>query len=185
MNWSAYEAIALVIMAAIEAITIFLALRERRAKKKAEDELNQIHRRGTAPYFRPSEEIVSNLWINTSTGGIACIPSIHPAVLRKSRNEVRIDDSESVFLVVENLGEAAHVISVKLDNETISLDQEPDMDSAHGFQYFVYPYQKAKHGKEQRVSLAFETRSGVQDTHLYVTRHGCRFLQRVDPPLPH
>jgi hypothetical protein len=171
-------------MAVIEAVTIVLALRERRAKRKAENELRQIRRRGDAPFLQPSDKMVSNLWVNTATGGISCIPSINALVLHKSRKQVQLEDGQLVYFVVENTGESARAVSIKLDDEIISLQREPDVQGAHGLQYLVYPYRKAKHGKDQRLSLSFETRSGVQDIHYYCLRHGFWALRRIDPTLP-
>ena len=61
---------------------------------------------------------------------------------------------------------------------------EAAMQNARGRIFLEYPYEKVLHGKEQQITVSFETDDGIQDTHLYSTKHGFRILARVDPPMP-
>jgi len=103
-------------------------------------------------------------------------------VLSIIRNEVAEDMAEGdlVILVIDNQGEAAPRVLVKLDGQAIELIGEPDIDGAHGLHFIKYPFKPSLRGMEQRVELWFES-SGVQDTHLYRTEHGRRVLCRIDP----
>jgi hypothetical protein len=161
--------------------------RERAAKEKAESELKEIRRRSNAPYLRPNDSRLNGLyWDRGQPGRISFVTPLHGNLLCQLRNEVDLkpEDEQIVLFVVDNIGESARSVTLKLDNETISMQREADMQNAHGFYFLVYPYKKAKHGAEQRLALSFESATGVQDTHIYKTRHGIRLLQRTDPPLP-
>ena len=54
MDWQAGETVALVVMAAFEAVTLFFYFREKASKDRAEKELKIIKRRGEAPFLQPS-----------------------------------------------------------------------------------------------------------------------------------
>lgn len=185
-NWEADEAVALVVMAVIEAVTLFYFFREKSAKDRAERELKEIKRRGDAPYFAPCDKIFGQLYFNTEKDGVHCWLDDSGNVLCYMRGEVEnsCPPGTPVIFVVENLGEQARSVNVKLDGEEIAFKQEADINNANGLQFFEYPYQSEKRGKEQTISISFETRNGVQDVHRYVTRHGFRILQRIDPALP-
>lgn len=182
MDWDIVKSVSAAGGAVVALAGFFWGLRERRGKKRAEDELKKIRRRGDAPFFRPSDELVGNLY-HQEYEQILFIP-FGSGVLCSSHAEVKLEDGQPVFFVVENHGRAANSVVMKLDGGPISLRQEPDIEAAHGLQYLVYPYSRAKHGQDQELVISFETESGVQDTHRYVLRHGMRFLRRVDPPLP-
>ena len=107
-----------------------------------------------------------------------------PALLCDYKTEVSLNDGEMVLLPVENTGRAARGVTVKLDGVSIVLEREIDIEGAHGLTCLMYPYEKAKHGMEQRITLSFESESGEHDTHTYLTKHGCRQLNRINPPLP-
>jgi hypothetical protein len=115
--------------------------------------------------------------------GISCMDK---CTLCAMQTEVKegAEDGDEVVLVVENIGQAARSVKLKLDGESISFHQEAEMQHAGGHQYIMYSYRKSKHGQEQKLTVSFESGSGVQDTHIYATRHGMRFLRRMDPPLP-
>jgi hypothetical protein len=191
MNWQAFEAIATVVMALIAGISAAWAFQEYRSRKRAETatqkaelELKQIRRRGDAPFLKPSDLRFNALYVGATNNEIRFFPAGEPSMLCAFREEVELEDGRSVIFVVENVGKAAPSVSLKLDGEAISVQREADMDHAHGLQFLVYPYHKSKHGKEQILTLSFESASGVQDSHRYLTRHGFRVLHRIDPPTP-
>lgn len=154
-------------------------------RRAGNHELRQVGRRGDAPFLKPPDVRFVRLFVDSGAGRISMIPYGNKGLLCGSCPEVELKDGESVYFPVENLGETARAVSMELDNVPIGLEREPDMQGARGFHYLVYPYQKARHGQEQALSISFETRRGVQDTHLYLLRHGCRSLKRIDPPPPH
>jgi hypothetical protein len=154
-------------------------------KKKVEDERNLIRRRGSAPFLKPTDEEWVRLFIRDGPGKISMLNHCHPGVLCGSNLEVSgLEDGYRVYFPVENHGQTAPAVSLSLDGVPIALEKEPDYSGAHGFYYFVYHYEKARHGKEQVLALSFETSDGRHDTHRYLLIHGRRVLRRIDPPLP-
>jgi hypothetical protein len=188
MNSQDWESFALVVTMAIEGITLVFYFRERAEKREAELELKQIKRRADAPFLVPSDIVFGAIKYTDENGELRFLRSDSGFVLSWRGNEVVVDrlcaDWNRVFFLVDNAGEAARGMIVKLDGETISLKREADDDDSRGLLYLEYPYKPEKHGKEQTLLLSFETRSGVQDTHRYLTRHGFRVLDRIDPVLP-
>ena len=109
----------------------------------------------------------------------------HPGLLCGSNLEVKgLNDGDTVYFPIEHSGQDARAVSMTLEGERIRLKPEPKMEGARGYYYLEYPYEKAKHGKEQRLVMSFETEDGIQDAHVYLLVHGCRVLKRVDPVLP-
>jgi hypothetical protein len=154
-------------------------------KKAAEDEQTQRRRRGSAPFLKPVNDSWVRLHLDNGAGRTSMLPPTHPAVLCGSTMEVRgLKDGDPVYLPFENHGRDAPAISLKLDGVPVPLGKEPDISSARGYYYLAYPYEKAKHGQEQVLSLSFETTDGMHDTHRYLLVHGRRILRRIDPPLP-
>jgi hypothetical protein len=154
-------------------------------KKRAEDEQTQIRRRGSAPFLKPVDDCWVRLHLDNGQGNISMLPPTRPAVLCGSTMEVKgLKDGDPVYFPFINHGQDAPAISLKLDDVPVPLGKEPDISSAHGYYYFAYPYEKAKHGQEQVLSLSFETTDGRHDTHQYLLVHGRRVLQRIDPALP-
>jgi hypothetical protein len=186
MGWQAGETIALVVMAVFEGVTLIFYFREKAAKDKAEQDLKQIKRRGDAPYLVPSGTVFGQLYFAAGDGEIRAWHVTLGNVLSFQRNEVGSEcpAGNPVILVVDNTGESARGIVVKLDGEEISLKREADLNDAHGLYFLEYPYAPEKRGQEQRIAVSFETQNGVQDTHRYITRHGFRVLQRINPALP-
>ena len=185
-DWQEPESIALVIMGVIELITLVFYFRERRSKNYAEEELKLIKRRGDAPYILPSDTVFGQLYHDFGEGEVKIWSAMNGNVLCFSRGEVPNDcpAGTTIVFVVSNIGEPTKSASVKLDGQPILLKREVDFDDAKGLYFLEYPYAPEKHGKDQILTVSFETRSGAQDTHKYITKHGKRHLERIDPPLP-
>ena len=175
---------------AVESIATFglfvWAILERRARKRADNELEEIKRRGDAPFLTVSnanfqrlhhelKQNVVNVWHATNGNVLSCF-----------RDEVGSDMEKGlpVIFVVDNAGQSTRGIIVKLEGEEIAFKREVDFSGSQGLYFFEYPYDPEKRGKEQKLTFSFETSSGVQDTHIYITRHGMRFLKRINPALP-
>lgn len=189
-HWHIVEAIATAVAAVAASVTTYWAFTERRAKiiaraaqAASELELKNIQRRAHAPFLKPSDDVFNAIYHNVGEGKVAFIPYGEKALLCNSRNEVEASDGDEVIFIVENLGAAARGISVKLEGKPISLRREADMQYAGGRIYLVYPYTKLKHGQDQIITLSFESETGIQNIHKYVTRHGIRVLKRIDPPM--
>jgi len=155
-------------------------------RHKADDELKAIIRRGDAPYFSPSDAVFTSIAVYNESGGIMGWFAKNGNVLNRFRKEVVNDFPIGwpVVFPVDNIGEPARSIMMKLDGEEIPLKREAHKDDSNGLLFLEYAYKPEKHGKEQIITISFETRNGVQDTHRYITRHGFRILKRIDPPLP-
>jgi hypothetical protein len=190
-SWQIVEAISTGVAAVAAAVTTYWAFTERRSKiaaraaqAAAELELKNIKRRAQAPFLKPSNDRFNAIYHNLGGGKVAFVSVGQKFLLSDFLNEVEANDGDEVFLVVENSGAGARGISVKLDGKPISLSREAEMENARGRIYLVYPYEKSKHGKDQIISLSFESDTGLQDTHQYITRHGFRVLRRIDPQMP-
>jgi hypothetical protein len=184
IDWQAVESIALVLMGFFEAVTLYCLYRENKAKKLAEEKLIQIRRRGEAPFWTPCNRLFNDLFCDNGGGNFTAIRAGSPEMLCALREEVQLEDGREVVFVIENSGAATRAASIKLDGEEIFLRQEAKLRSAHELYYLVYPYHKAKHGQDQRMLLSYESAKGVQDTHIYLIKHGFRSLKRVNPALP-
>jgi hypothetical protein len=186
MNLDAIKSISSVASATVALASLLWGFQQHRAKKRAERELSRIRRRGDAPFLRPCNTAFNLLHRRLGAGQIAGWHAGDGALLCFFRDEVeqKLSNGTDVILVVENTGESARAVRLRLDGKEISIEKEPDFQSAHGLQFLVYPYERAKHGQEQQLTVSFETDNGVQDTHSYIIRHGFRILKRVDPPLP-
>lgn len=152
-----------------------------RKRRKAEVELVRIRRRGDAPYLTPSATTTTDLFVGATansaeTAGTDTVLSVFRAEVPKD-----VPAGTPIRFVIENEGEGVRGVSVTLDGQDIDLKQEPELSFAHGLTYLEYPYAPGRHGAEQRLVLAFETASGIQDRHTYIIKHGVRFLKRIDP----
>src|ERR1035438_5475603 len=144
--------------------SLWWAFSEHRAKKRAEVaqaaaelELKNTRRRAHAPFLKPSADRFNAIYHNLGGGKISFVSVGHKSLLSEFRDEVEANDGDEVFFVVENLGASARGISVKLDGKPIFLSREAEMQNSGGRNYLVYPYEKSKHGKDQIISLAFES----------------------------
>jgi len=148
--------------------------------------LSLIKRRGEAPYLSISNANFQQLYHKLEQGVVKVWPATNGNVLCCLRDEVGIDVPEGtpLIFVIDNVGQAVRGLDVKLDGGTIAFKREVDFSNSQGLYFLEYPYDPAKRGKEQKLFISFETNSGVQDTHIYIIRHGMRFLKRIDPPLP-
>jgi hypothetical protein len=153
-----------------------------RKKRKAEADLKLIRRRGDAPYFVPSESTFDRLLVGAARNQAAAASA--DTVLSVFNHEISKEapTGTPVRLVVDNQGQPARRISVTLDGQQIQLRSEPSLEFASGLQFLEYPYAPEKHGKDQTLAISFESTSGVQDRHIYATKHGIRHLVRADPP---
>jgi hypothetical protein len=190
-TWQIVEAISTGVAAVAAAVTTYWAFTERRAKiaaraaqVAAELELKSIQRRAQAPFLKPSADRFNAIYHNLGGGKATFVSVGQKFLLSDFREEVEANDGDEVFFVVENSGAGARGISVKLDGKPIRLSREAEMENSGGHIYLVYPYEKSKHGKDQIISLSFESDTGLQDTHQYTTRHGFRVLRRIDPQMP-
>jgi len=154
-------------------------------KKQAEEDRALTRRRGSAPFLKPVNEDWVQLFVRSGPGKIQLVHFNYPGLLCATTPEVKdLPDGELVYFPVENHGRAAPAVYLALDGKPIALEQEPEVSSSHGYYYFTYPYEKAKHGKEELLAMSFETTDGQHDTHKYLVVHGCRVLKRIDPALP-
>jgi len=152
-----------------------------RKKRKSEAELKLIRRRGEAPYLVPSDNHFDRLFIAASDHEARFADK--EAVLNIFRDEILTNTPAGtpIFLVVENQGKAARRVSVFLDGQEIQLRDEPRLEFASGLTFLQYAYDPKRHGQQQKLVIAFETPSGVQDRHIYTMKHGFRSLRRQDP----
>ncbi|MEP6821017.1 MAG: hypothetical protein ABI946_01570 [Chthoniobacterales bacterium] len=175
------ESLAIAVVGAIIGgfATWLFGIPERRRGAAAEIELKETRRRRQAPFLAPSAKMFQNLY--ESEGGQTYVWT-GDNVLCWNREEMPEDTAEGtpVFFVIENRGQGAERIEVKLDRDKITLGQEPDLDSTNDLTFFKYPYQPAMRGKRQIIEITFESQ-GVKDTHRYETFHGRRALRRIDP----
>jgi hypothetical protein len=190
-DWHIMEAIATAIAAVAASVTTYWAFTERRekiaaraAQAAAQLELKNTQRRAHAPFLKPSTDRFNAIYHNLGNGKVSFVSVGHKSLLSDFRDEVEAKDGDEVFFVVENLGASARGISVKLDGKPITLSREAEMENSRGRIYLVYPYEKSQHGNNQIISLSFESDTGAQDTHQYITRHGFRVLRRIDPKMP-
>ncbi|MBX3747314.1 MAG: hypothetical protein KF833_18550 [Verrucomicrobiae bacterium] len=157
---------------------------ERRAAER-DAQLVEIEHRGDAPAYVLSDGRFTTL-VSRRERPKTIINASYPRVLSAYRNEVdpKVEDSRPVSLVVENCRPEAIFLRLELDGEPVSIHKGSDAGTRADFQWIEYPYDPAKHGSEQTLVLTFETRSGRQGKHRYLTRHGIRTLVRIDPGQP-
>jgi hypothetical protein len=158
-------------------------LLEHRGRKRAEKELNSIRRRGAAPFLQVSNDAFNGLYVPAANNQIQFCSAGAPFLLCFLRDEVdqSLPNGDQVLVVIENTGQTARRVGLKLDGIPVRIGKEADFSSAHGLSFIEYPYDRSLHGKEQKLTISFETSEGIQDTHTYLTRHGFRTLQRIDP----
>ncbi len=156
---------------------------ERTAREQAEAALLAMRRRGDAPLLVPDDSRFNACYTDQGGGKVGWLPCGHAQLLCFNREEVEKDlpAGALVYFLIENRGQEAPCVAVKLDGHPIWIQAEPDMDDRHGFQFLTYPYDPARHGQAQTLEVWFQTRSGFQDTHRYRLVHGQRRLVRVDP----
>ena len=183
MNWEIFW----VAIESIATLGLFVwAILERRARKRADNELQEIKRRGDAPFLTVSNANFQQLYHELKQNVVNVWHATNGNVLSCFRDEVGSDMEKGlpVIFVVDNAGQSARGIIVRLEGEEIAFKREVDFSGSQGLYFLEYPYDPEKRGKEQKLTFSFETSSGVQDAHIYITRHGMRFLKRIDPALP-
>jgi len=152
--------------------------------EKAEAELLAIRRRGDAPLLAVGGKRFNGVYVQTEDpGNVHYYAAGNPHLLCFYREEVERDlaANDAIIFVVENRGQYAPLVEVKLDGQPIEIRNEADLNSAKGLQFLVYPYDPGAHGKPQTIEMRFQAESGRWDTHLYRTVHGRRVLVRIDP----
>ncbi len=176
INWEAIIALAALLWAICEHI----------ARRKAERKLDEIKRRGDAPFLSVSDTILGTILYYRNGEVELWHAATDRGILSFQHERVEaLNAGDPVVLLVNDTGEPTHEIIVKLDDIPIVFDSGRDHEKSTEKIYFLkYPYDPQKNGHQQRITVAFETRSGVHDTHTYITRHGVRFLKRIDPALP-
>lgn len=182
MNWQLFW----VAIGSVATLGLFVwAVFERCTRKRLDNELQEIKRRGDAPFLTVSNANFQRLHYELKQNEVNVWHATNGNVLSCIRNEVGNDMPKGlpVILVVDNAGQSARGVTIKLDGEEIAYKREVDFSDSQGLYFLEYPYDPGKRGKEQKLTFSFETDSGVQDTHVYITRHGMRFLKRIDPAL--
>lgn len=156
---------------------------ERRAAER-EAQLVEIEHRGDAPAYVLSDGRFTT--ITRRDNARATLAENYPWVLSIYRNEVdpQSQGARPVSLLVENRRPEAVFLRLELDGEPVTIHTGSDAGTRADFQWIEYPYDPAKHGSEQTLVIIFETRSGRQGKHRYLTRHGIRTLVRIDPGQP-
>ena len=152
---------------------------------KAEREMRENKRRAldVCPYFAVSTMPFSAMMIAGSKPGEMVMVTDHqPYVLSFGRDEVgnEIQAGYAVILIIENHGREGNELTLSLDGGELSLEHSIDPGSEVQFA-FVYPFNPAKRGQVQRIELRFLRTDGVRDVHVYETKHGMRYLRRVEP----
>lgn len=160
-------------------------------KKKSEKreqiaaaEIQAIRRRGNAPYLQPENRRFNALYFdNGKPGQMGCWHGTNGNILSVFLDEVsrEMPKDTLVIFLIENTGQHGRRVKILLDGQPITLVSEAEIKSANNFQWLQYPYDPAKHGKEQLLTIAFETNDGVQDIHTYMIEHGRRKIVRIDP----
>lgn len=171
---------------------VILWLVGRRKSKRTEAEnakmaeiLAKIKREAEAPYLVPSDTRVNLVFDEGEPGHVGFYSWANGNLLCTGREEVSesMPAGKEVIFLIENTGKPARACVIELDGKEIALRREPKMKDAHGLQFLAYPFDPSLRGKPQKLSLTFKTHTGFQDTHIYMTRHGCRVLVRIEPPL--
>lgn len=160
--------------------------RERAARQDAEAKLALMRRRSLAecPYFSLYDELPDMLILpKDGTGEVNAILDGSPHLLSCSRNEVgpEVEEGDPVLLLIENNGQRAQEVSVTLDNKPIEFMHVEEHSTGQRIPVFSYPYRLEMLGREQTLTVSFLSVSGARDTHRYLTKHGVRFLRRIDP----
>jgi hypothetical protein len=183
MNWEIFW-IAIGSIAALA--TLAWAIWEHSARKRSDKELAEIKNRGDAPFLTISDANFQMLYHKLEQHEVKVWRALQGNVLCYLRNEVdqELQKGDWVIFVIDNAGESARTIIAKLDNEEIALKQEIDFDNSQGLYFLEYAYNPENRGKKQHLTISFETKSGAQNTHTYITRHGQRLLKRINPSLP-
>jgi hypothetical protein len=158
---------------------------ERAAKEAAETELGAIKRRSLVdnPFFVVSDATFNGIEVPTDDPCKATyIPAGSGCLLCFMGDEVdgKMESGEIVYLLIENHGSNAYGITIKLDGEAVRLVQVK-INRAHKLDAIAYAYFPERLGRIQTLEVGFCSATGVEDTHRYATKHGVRFLQRIDP----
>ena len=158
--------------------------KERKSKEIAEAELALIRRRALGPFFRPNPKRFNNLYYDSGNSKeIKFRPMGRGDMLDAVTSEIgeAFPAGHWIFFVIENVGEAAREILIRLDGEKIEVHREPDIESANNLFFISYSYDPKRKGQAQSLEVEFLSESGVRDTHKYYIEHGKRVLRRVDP----
>jgi hypothetical protein len=176
--WTAFSAV-------VAVLAFFWAVLERISRMRTDKKLDEIKRRGDAPFFCVCESAMWNIAFYRDGGVEYLCAATEKSILSFQHGTVEaLHAGDPVILLVDDAGEPTHEIVVKLDDDPIIFGSAIEHDTAKKVLFLKYPYDPQKQGKEQRIIVSFETRSGVHNTHTYLTLHGVRFLKRIDPPLP-
>jgi hypothetical protein len=176
--WTAFSAI-------VAILALLWAVLERIFRMRTDKKLDEIKQRGDAPFFRISEAIMGNIGFFKDGEAVFRFAGSDKSVLAFQHQKVEaLNVGDPVILMIDDTGEPTHAIIVKLDGDPIIFGSAIDDNTTKSVLFFEYPYNPKKEGQEQRITISFETRSGVHNTHTYITRHGVRFLKRIIPPLP-
>ncbi|ACB75326.1 hypothetical protein [Opitutus terrae] len=162
---------------------------ERQAKaekerSECEKELREIRRRSlqNAPYFTLSETVLARIEYRPKPTRVSFLLTTSGNVLTAFREEVTSDmpDGTDVCLLVENRGADGLEVSANIDGRELTIFRALNQDNEH-IHIFRYVFATVLRSQTQKISISFLGPSGVRDVHTYETKHGVRFLRRIDP----
>lgn len=161
---------------------VWIAYRERRARIAAERRLGEDEARGMAPFFTPDDEPFCIM----AVGPNEIVRARDPNILSAHRHEVEKDLTPNtiIAMVVQNQGVPLRSAELKLDGQDAGWGRECKAHDGRPREWICYPYDPAKHGTNQQLTIRFETQTGHVGEHVYTLRHGCRALRRTKPHSP-
>jgi len=163
-------------------ITTVFWLIEHRRRTRAERELRWRDRQKAAPYFIPTSTLRRSIRLPNLSHFISMS---EPYLLQVGRDEVgELKAGDYVVLVVDNLGSEFLSLSAELEGEPIEFTIEPDVADASGAMWFEYPFDPAKRGVKQRLTVRFMAPDRRMDSQVYEIRHGFRSIEWIQPPAP-
>lgn len=176
--------------------TLFKFLNERREKRAesarrgmAEIVLRETQRRADAPFL-----MVRSMYAENHTSGEpAVIEGRHITIYQDTRLTFRPGEAfamdrlpaegAAVCLVVVNHGRRVRAARITQPSD-YALDAalgHISEDNAGRLPKIIYPFLREHLGQAVSFTLEFESLDGVQQRHIYETRHGACELRRIDP----
>lgn len=157
----------------------------KRTQATAEAEMQAIRRRAltSAPYFEPTQQSAMLYQFPDKVSGEMRIVSLRTGrLIDLTTDQVpeAFPKGATVMLVVDNKGQGAVEEVLDLDGVPVALHESRHARSL-GALLIEYPYDPAMRGKIQTLTMRFLTRDGAREVHKYETKHGMRWLRRIDP----
>jgi hypothetical protein len=176
--WTAFSAI-------VAVLALAWAILERLSKMRTDKKLEEIKRRGDAPFLRVCDSAMGNItFFKDGVVEYRHATTDKSMISFQHQRVEALNAGDAVFLLIDDTGEPTNHIAVKLDDAPIVFGIAFDDDARKTVSFIEYPFDPEKIGRQQRIVLSFESRSGVHNKHTYITRHGYRFLKRTNPALP-